>query len=228
MKKLIIAVLAITTIASCTNTKQTTEDVTLSNGNDSLSYAIGLSIAENLSQQEIDINAEALAQGFKNLADSSNTWNTEEANNYIQTEMKRIADAKAEEGKSEGVNWLIENATKPNVQTTASGLQYIILEEGTGLSPTETDKVTVHYTGMLTNGTVFDSSVEKGQPITHPVNGFVKGWTEGLQLIKEGGKIKLFLPENLAYGANPPPGSGIPPFSTLVFDMELISVDKSE
>ena len=109
--------------------------------------------------------------------------------------------------------------------TTASGLQYIVLQEGTGNQPTETSNVTVHYHGTTPEGIVFDSSVDRGEPATFGLNQVIKGWTEGVQLMKEGAKYKFFIPEELAYGANPRPGGAIEPYMPLVFEIELISVN---
>jgi FKBP-type peptidyl-prolyl cis-trans isomerase len=124
---------------------------------------------------------------------------------------------------AKGQAFLKENASKPGVKTTSSGLQYLVLEEGKGKSPKATDTVLVHYKGNLLDGTEFDSSYKRNEPISFPLNGVIPGWTEGVQLMKEGGKIRLFIPSNLAYGSR---GAGgvIPPDSTLVFDIELLKV----
>jgi len=123
----------------------------------------------------------------------------------------------------QGQAFLKANASKPGVKTTSSGLQYLVLEEGKGKSPKATDTVLVHYKGNLLDGTEFDSSYKRNEPISFPLNGVIPGWTEGVQLMKEGGKIRLFIPSNLAYGSR---GAGgvIPPDSTLVFDIELLKV----
>jgi len=129
----------------------------------------------------------------------------------------------AAEAKQKGTLFLAENVNQEGVQTTASGLQYKVLKEGTGRKPTKNDSVTVHYVGKLINGDVFDSSVKRGQPATFPLNGVIKGWTEGLQLMKEGAKYRFFIPAELGYG-NRSAGK-IPAHSTLIFDVELIAVD---
>jgi FKBP-type peptidyl-prolyl cis-trans isomerase FkpA len=123
----------------------------------------------------------------------------------------------------QGQAYLRANASKPGVKTTPSGLQYLVLEEGKGKSPKATDTVLVHYKGNLLDGTEFDSSYKRNEPISFPLNGVIPGWTEGVQLMKEGGKVRLFIPSNLAYGSR---GAGgvIPPDSTLVFDIELLKV----
>jgi FKBP-type peptidyl-prolyl cis-trans isomerase len=123
----------------------------------------------------------------------------------------------------QGKAFLKANASKPGVKTTPSGLQYLVLEEGKGKSPKATDTVLVHYKGNLLDGSEFDSSYKRNEPISFPLNGVIPGWTEGVQLMKEGGKIRLFIPSNLAYGSR---GAGgvIPPDATLVFDIELLKV----
>lgn len=215
---------------SITSCQQQTEsvDLSLNNEADSLSYAIGLNIADGLSKQEIKINGDIMAQAFKDLTDSTNVWEPKDADKYIQKVLAKRDEAKAQEAKAEGRNFLVENASKPNIKTTASGLQYEIIEEGTGDNPKATDKVSVHYTGKLIDGTVFDSSVERGQPATFGLNQVIPGWTEGIQLMKKGGKIRLYIPENLGYGAQAPPGSGISPYSTLIFDVELLDINPPE
>lgn len=125
---------------------------------------------------------------------------------------------------TETTDFLENNKGKEGVVTTASGLQYKVVTEGTGRKPTASESVTVHYTGMLTDGRVFDSSVERGQPISFPLNRVIAGWTEGLQLMSEGSKYTLFIPSNLGYGAHGAPGSIIGPNATLIFDVELIRV----
>lgn len=129
----------------------------------------------------------------------------------------------AQSNLEQGQAFLKTNASKPGVKTTPSGLQYLVLEEGKGKSPKATDTVLVHYKGNLLDGTEFDSSYKRNEPISFPLNGVIPGWTEGVQLMKEGGKIRLFIPSNLAYGSR---GAGgvIPPDSTLVFDIELLKV----
>lgn len=129
----------------------------------------------------------------------------------------------AQSNLEQGQAFLKANASKPGVKTTPSGLQYLVLEEGKGKSPKATDTVLVHYKGNLLDGTEFDSSYKRNEPISFPLNGVIPGWTEGVQLMKEGGKTRLFIPSNLAYGSR---GAGgvIPPDSTLVFDIELLKV----
>ena len=152
--------------------------------------------------------------GGSNASDTENTTDT-------------IADYGNEikDNKTIGREFLEETAKNDSVVQTKSGLQYMVLKEGTGVKPGPTDKVTVHYTGKLIDGTVFDSSVENGEPVTFPLDGVIPGWTEGLQLMSEGSKYRLFIPSELAYGSKGA-GDKILPNSTLIFDVELIKVEK--
>jgi FKBP-type peptidyl-prolyl cis-trans isomerase FkpA/FKBP-type peptidyl-prolyl cis-trans isomerase FklB len=135
-----------------------------------------------------------------------------------------LSFSQAQEPKAEQKAWLEENAQREGVKTTQSGLQYRIVEPGSDTKPAPSDTVRVHYEGRLIDGTVFDSSYERGQPVEFPLNRVIPGWTEGLQLIGEGGKIELFIPSELGYGARGTPGGPIPPHATLIFDVELLEV----
>jgi len=126
--------------------------------------------------------------------------------------------------KKEGEKFLAENKTKPGVKTTATGLQYVVLKQGKGDAPKVSSRVKVHYHGTLTDGTVFDSSVDRGEPTEFGVGQVIKGWTEGLQLMNPGAKYKFFIPQDLGYGATPRPGGKIKPFATLIFEVELLEV----
>lgn len=191
------------------------------------SYAIGQQIGGNLKQQNIDIDTDALAMALKDAMAGKNEMSKEDMQSAMmklqemamkkQTEM---ADTNAKAGK----DFLEKNKSAAGVKTTASGLQYIMETEGTGATPKKDDVVKVHYKGTLTNGEQFDSSYDRGQPAEFPVGGVIPGWTEALQLMKVGGKAKLFIPPELAYGPSGRPG--IPPNSVLVFDVELIEVVK--
>ena len=148
----------------------------------------------------------------------------EEANMHIQRYLDSQKQLKYEAVKSAGEAFLAENAKRTEVQTTASGLQYEILEAGEGAKPGPTSQVTVHYHGTLIDGTVFDSSIQRGTPATFGVNQVIRGWTEALQLMPLGAKYRLSIPQELAYGANPHPGGAIQPYAALIFDVELISI----
>jgi FKBP-type peptidyl-prolyl cis-trans isomerase FklB len=149
----------------------------------------------------------------------------EEANMHIQKFFTAMMDRKADAAVSKGKEFLEKNGKREGVTTTASGLQYEVMKMGTGDKPAATDEVTVHYHGTLTDGKVFDSSVERGDPATFPLNGVIKGWTEALQLMPVGSKFKIFLPGDLAYGAQ---GAGemIGPHETLIFEVELLKINK--
>ena len=199
---------------------------------DKLSYALGLGIGRQLSQMGAnDLNVADFAQAVKDMIDGKEPQvPTAEAQQIVedffqkQEEKQRTEAAeKCKGAKSEGEKYLSENAKKEGVTTLPSGLQYQVLKEGNGKSPKATDKVVCHYEGMLVDGTMFDSSIQRGEPATFPLNGVIAGWTEGLQLMKEGAKYRFFIPYQLGYGERGA-GASIPPFATLVFDVELIEV----
>lgn len=189
-----------------------------------ISYALGFEVGN---QTPPDLDSAAFVTGFRDSNGKKQSAYTEEELQaaYVefqkQTQQKQIDDAKNAE--SSGNNFLAENAKKEGVKTTASGLQYKIIQEGTGKQPTESSIVKVHYKGQLIDGKVFDSSYDRGEPIEFPLNQVIPGWTEGLQLMKEGGKATLYIPSHLAYGPQGVSGS-IPPNSTLIFDVELLAV----
>ncbi len=198
---------------------------------DKTSYALGMGIGRQLKDMGADkLNLDDFAQAIKDCVAGKPQLKDVEAQQLAQAffaEQEKEQRARAAEigkqKKAEGEAYLAENAKKEGVIATASGLQYKVLTEGTGKSPKATDSVECHYEGFLIDGTVFDSSVQRGQTATFPLNGVIKGWTEGLQLMKEGGKTRFFIPYHLAYGEAGAAGS-IPPYSTLIFDVELIKV----
>lgn len=193
-----------------------------------ISYIIGRDMATNLKKQGIEIEAESFVKGLKEVIagqpSSLSQQEVQQAMMALQQEMTQKQGAKGSENQKAGEAFLAENKNKPGINTLPSGLQYEVLQEGSGKSPSASDQVTTHYHGTLIDGTVFDSSYERGQPATFPVNGVIAGWTEALQLMKEGAKWRLYIPANLAYGAQ---GAGdvIGPNTTLIFDVELISVN---
>jgi len=194
---------------------------------DSVSYGIGVNIAENLKGQGLgDLNVEAMAKGLQDILNNAElAISKEEVGPLLNEYMTQLQAEKAKEASKEGTEFLAKNGKRKEVTTLPSGLQYEVLSSGAGATPGLNDKVTTHYTGTLIDGTVFDSSVERGQPASFPVSGVIKGWTEALQLMKEGDKWKLYIPYDLAYGERGA-GANIGPYSTLVFEIELISVDK--
>ncbi|MFT2011229.1 FKBP-type peptidyl-prolyl cis-trans isomerase N-terminal domain-containing protein [Pontibacter sp. 13R65] len=200
----------------------------LKNIKDKISYIIGRDMATNLTKQGIEIEAEAFVAGLKEvLAGKPSTLSQSEVQQAmmaLQQEMAQKQGAQGGENKAAGEAFLAENKNKEGVKTLPSGLQYQVLQEGNGKSPSSSDRVTTHYHGTLIDGTVFDSSYERGQPATFPVNGVIAGWTEALQLMQEGAKWRLYVPSELAYGAQ---GAGdvIGAHTTLIFDVELIAVN---
>lgn len=191
-----------------------------------VSYCIGLNIGDNLRQQGLgEIEVENFIAGIKTLlSDEQPKFSPEEANQIIQSFFEQKTAEQFEGLKAEGEQFLKENATRDGVTETASGLQYEIIEKGSGNQPESTSMVSVHYHGTLIDGTVFDSSYELGEPAQFPLNQVITGWTEGLQLMSEGSKYRFYIPQHLAYGANPHPNGPIKPFMTLVFDVELLSI----
>ena len=200
---------------------------------DKLSYALGLNVGLSYQQSGITkLNIQDFADGvaaiFNGVAPRLTMDEAREQVNKLAEELQRKhqeQEAKmAELNKKSGESFLRENGKRVEVKTTPSGLQYEVIAEGKGARPTATDQVEVHYTGKLLDGTVFDSSVERGDPITFPVSGVIPGWVEALQMMPEGSKWRLFIPSNLAYGAQ---GAGpIGPHQTLIFDVELLKVIK--
>ena len=199
---------------------------------DKLSYALGLGIGQQLSQMGADdISAEDFAQAIKDvLGGKELKVSHREAQTIVQDyfakQEKKIQAQRAEAGKAHkeaGEKYLAENAKKDGVITLPSGLQYQVLKEGNGKKPTAKDTVMCHYEGFLIDGTVFDSSVQRGEPATFPLQQVIAGWTEGLQLMKEGAKYRFFIPYRLGYGEGGA-GNSIPPYATLIFDVELIQV----
>ncbi|WP_207431060.1 FKBP-type peptidyl-prolyl cis-trans isomerase [Sabulibacter ruber] len=198
-----------------------------------ISYIIGRDMAANFKKQGIDIEPEALLHGLTEALNGSPSKldqnEVQQAMMQLQMQMQAKQQASAgaagEQNKIAGEAFLEANKTKEGVQTLPSGLQYQVLESGSGKTPSKTSHVTTHYHGTLIDGTVFDSSYERGEPATFPVNGVIAGWTEALQLMKEGDKWRLFIPSNLAYGARGA-GADIGPNATLIFDVELLSVNK--
>lgn len=194
---------------------------------DKLSYAWGLAMGRQLKGMGVsNLDADTFRNGVMNAFDGTEpAIPVEEAQKLINDYLQELQDKAEKAARAEGEQFLAENGKKENVKTTASGLQYVVEKEGTGAQPTAEDEVTVHYTGKLLNGQVFDSSVNRGEPATFPLNRVIPGWTEGVQLMKEGAKYTFFIPSDLAYGPQGVPGA-IPPHSSLIFDVELIKVNK--
>lgn len=192
------------------------------------SYAIGQQIGRNLKAQNIEIDAKTLAASLTDAMAGKSELKEDEIQKAMmklqEMAMKKQSE-EADKNKSKSVEFLEKNKTAEGVKVTASGLQYIVVSEGTGPMPTKTDTVKCHYKGTLTTGEQFDSSYDRGQPAEFPVGGVIPGWTEALQMMKVGSKYKLFIPAELAYGASGRPG--IPPNSALVFEVELLDIVKA-
>src|SRR5881392_1178209 len=193
---------------------------------DKVSYSIGMNIGFNLSKQKVDINPDILAAGIKDAIAGKPQLTQDQVKDVMaqfEKDMEQKQKQAGEKNKTEGAKFLEENKKKPGVKTTASGLEYKVEKEGSGPQPKPTDMVTVNYRGTLIDGTEFDSSYKRGQPATFPLNGVIKGWTEALQLMKQGAKYQLVIPSNLAY-AERAMGPDIGPNSTLIFEVELMEV----
>ncbi len=202
------------------------------NNNDTISYIIGADIAHSFAKNSLDLNRDLVFKGFIDAQAKTDTLFTEEEIGAImmawQQEMsaKKAAQSEIEltKNKKIGEDYLAANSLNAGVKTLPSGLQYKVLKDGAGESPDDNDVVTVHYTGTLVDGTVFDSSRERGEPIEFPVNGVIAGWTEALKLMKPGSQFMLYIPANLAYGDKKT--GPIPEGSTLIFDVELLKIEK--
>ncbi len=195
---------------------------------DIASYGIGRQMGNQLLENPFEnMNFDAVLEGLKDaLQKKESPINAEQFNaafQEINQKMQAVQAAAAKAASAQGESFLAENKTREEVTETESGLQYMVVDEGDGEMPTNTSTVVVHYTGTLLDGTVFDSSVQRGQPATFPVNGVIAGWTEALQLMKVGSKWKLFIPYQLAYGEQGA-GGAIKPYSTLIFDVELLEI----
>ncbi|WIO74412.1 FKBP-type peptidyl-prolyl cis-trans isomerase [Porticoccaceae bacterium LTM1] len=240
MKKkisLLAAVIAAAALSACNQGEKSSEQaaVDLTDSQQQLSYQAGYQLAKQMQRDSMTANADAVAQGVR---DALNGADSKVASKEVDTQLDGLLsgylilrqDIIAEERKLNHPNYqagkafLEENATKEGVVTTDSGLQYKVVKEGEGASPAATDTVEVHYHGTLVDGTVFDSSVERGETISFPLNRVISGWTEGLQLMKEGGKTIFYIPYNLAYG-DQQRSAEIGPYSALIFEVELFKVN---
>jgi FKBP-type peptidyl-prolyl cis-trans isomerase len=194
---------------------------------DSASYAIGVSVASFYKQQGITkLNPTLVSRAINDILGGKKTLLDDQTCNTVVTKlMNQVQETKSKPTIESGKAFLEKNKTRPEVKTTASGLQYEIITEGTGIKPLATDSVTVNYKGTLIDGTEFDNSYTRGEPITFPLNRVIAGWTEGLQLMTVGSKYKFYIPYTLAYGSNDQ--GPIPGGSTLIFEVELLDVKKS-
>lgn len=228
MKKQLLTIgfvgLALFSIAQKSKDKK----VLLTNEIDSVSYLIGVSVGNNIGKEMSEANIELIIQGFRDAVNQKELACNDDGNAILQQYFTNKAgkvqgqeDKKNEVFKGESEKFLIDNLKNPEIKMTSSGLQYIILKEGSGDHPKAESTVKVHYHGTTIEGKVFDSSVDRGEPIEFPLNQVIKGWTEGLQLMAVGSKFKFFIPQELAYGAQSP-SPEIKPYSTLIFEVELL------
>ncbi len=191
---------------------------------DTTSYCIGISVGDNLKRQgATSLDYASFAQAIQDVLESKDLMVSKpfsDSLNYAYFQSQR--DKMYTKVKDEGTTFLSKNGLRPEVTTTASGLQYEVLIAASGEKPKASNTVTIHYVGTLLNGDMFDSSVDKGKPLTYPLNKFIAGWTEGLQLMSTGSKYRFYIPEHLAYGSRGA-GASIPPYSALIFDVELLS-----
>ncbi len=228
MKKSFIYVAFITVsivFASCSGKKENKE-VKLSNNRDSLSYSFGVNVGSSMKQEGIDtiINLDIFTEGFNAVITNKNpALTSEQALTVLKAYFAKLQNKEFAKNKGEGEKFLAENAQKEGVKTLPSGLQYKVIKEGTGAKPKATNTVKTNYTGKFLNGKVFDSTEGKA-PAEFPLNQVIPGWTEGIQLMSVGAKYEFYIPYNLAYGEKGMQQGGIPPFSTLVFDVELLSI----
>lgn len=228
MKKILIAgvaAIAVAALPSCNGSKGT--NAKLTNASDSLSYAIGLDLGDSFEKSDLaDLDLNILIKGIKEQLENNPAMELEEARMFIQDELQKRQESVSDAFKVEGQKFLDENKTKEGVMATPSGLQYKVITQGTGVTPAATDTVKVNYHGTLIDGTVFDSSVERGEPVEFPLNQVIPGWTEGVQLMNVGSKYIFYVPQELAYGSR---GMGqIKPYSTLIFEVELLDVKPSK
>jgi FKBP-type peptidyl-prolyl cis-trans isomerase FklB len=196
--------------------------------NDSASYAIGVSVASFYKQQGItNLNSSLVTKGINDILQGKQTTLDDATCNMVVTKlMNNVQENKSRPAIEEGKAFLAKNKTRAGVKTTASGLQYEVITEGTGIKPTNLDTFVAHYRGTLINGTEFDASYNRGQPLVYPVSAVIAGWTEGLQLMPVGSKYKFYIPYTLAYGTHDQ--GPIPGGSTLIFELELLDVKKGK
>jgi len=233
MRTPIVLLLSLIVSTNCLQAQD--EGSALTTQKDKVSYAIGYNIGMNLKNQGFDVSPDLIAQGIQDILAGNDTAMTEgEARQALQEYQQEMMQKRQEEqaaaaakNKEEGAAWLAENASKEGVVTLENGLQYKVLTEGDGESAGPGDTVKVNYRGTLIDGTVFDSSYDRGQPAQFKVTGVIKGWTEALQMMQVGDKWQLFIPSDLAYGDRPQ-GDKIKPGSTLIFEVELLEVNKPQ
>lgn len=226
LKSLALGFIGISILLSSCNQSKIEADVKTEI--DSMSYALGINMAARFKQGDIDdINIMAFAKGFQeSYEEKEGTMTNEKAIEFLNKYFAKVNEIKTKEAMEEGQKFLEENAKKEGVIVDETGLQYKVIQEGTGPMPTPEDFVKVHYRGTLIDGTEFDSSLEKSEPAQFKLNRVIRGWTIGLQKMKVGSKYVFYIPSDLAYGPRPPAGGKIKPHSVLVFEVELLEIVK--
>ena len=241
--KLVIATLVAglgLTFTACQDNGGGGSSATLKTESDSVSYAIGMNMGKGIKQDSLDINPDLIAAGIRDaMADKPKLTDSVAQQALMAFQQKMMVKAQekmarqqdslnkaGEENKKKADEFMAANKSKEGVVTLPSGVQYKVITSGSGASPAAGDNVKVHYKGTLVDGTEFDSSISKGEPATFNVSGVIPGWSEALQKMKVGDKWMLFIPPDLGYGMNPPPGSKIPPGSALIFEVELLEIPK--
>jgi len=233
--KTTLAMVMVASLAACNQgaDKATTNPTSLETDSQKLSYAMGLDVGKSLKNLETDVDADAFSSGVNDVLSGGEVKLSEEVAANIKQEFFRKKqasqmakrEAAGAENKTKGEDFLAENAKKDGVKITSSGLQYEVIKQGDGAKPKPENTVKVHYKGTTIDGTEFDSSYSRGQPISFPLNGVIKGWTEGVALMPVGSKYRFFIPSDLAYGERGA-GAKIGPNSTLIFEVELLAIEK--
>lgn len=229
LRNLLVLSVLVLFIGACGNNGNLGSNAKMESELDTVSYALGADVAKSLKDRNglEEINYQAFVKGMREAFEQETlSMSDAERRNRIRTYLKQLSQRRNKENLKEGQEFLAENKKDEEVSVTESGLQYQVIEEGSGISPDPNDTVRVHYIGKTIDGETFDSSVDRGKPASFPVNGVIPGWTEGLQLMKEGAKYKFFIPTDLAYGTRVRPGGKIEPNEALIFEVELLEVTK--
>lgn len=227
---LVLAVLVVF-IGACSNSTNIGKNAKIESELDTVSYALGADVAKSLKSRNgvEELSYAAFMKGMQEVFDGKEVMlDDKQRQSKIRTYLQELSQKRNQKNLEAGKKFLEENKGKEGVEVTESGLQYKVIETGSGISPDANDTVKVHYVGKTIDGEVFDSSRERGKPAEFPVNRVIAGWTEGLQMMKEGAKYKLFIPTDLAYGTQVRPGGEIEPNEALIFDVELLEVTKVE
>ena len=221
-----MVIIAVLPVISCKTQEKVDKKIELTNVADSASYALGMQIGNNLAQQGLDkkMNLDLILAGLKDVVNGESLLELDNTDALLQGFFAEIQKEESSGKITEGEKFLKENAKKEGVNVTASGLQYEVLVQGNGPKPKATSTVKTHYKGTLLDGRVFDSSYDRGEPTSFPLNRVISGWTEGIQLMNVGSKFRFYIPYNLAYGER---GAGqlIGPFETLIFEVELLDIE---